>query len=370
MKKPIICFCLFILPGLVTLQAQDFKLNTASGYFQNKGVDVMAFDDIYPEGHQSGVSIIMHGNRVATNGDIRFEQTPGQWQPVPKQGKRDMNEAANTITTALSFPDSSRHLRAFNPMIYPDFQFNYTVTVKGEGASVIVTVDLDRPVPAQFIGKMCFNMELFPGALFGMPWIMDNKHGIFPEQPNGPTLTLPPNYLHTGNFNLPDAKANKEMLSGDNKRYNPIIADDVIAEPYATGKRFTVRPDDPYNRFTIETKGADLKLYDGRMNHNNGWFVVSSEVPAGATKGAIQWVITPTMVNDWVYTPVIQTSQVGYHPNQPKVAIIEMDKRDTKRETPVLYRITENGEQQVLTASGQNWGQFLRYNYLKFDFPT
>jgi hypothetical protein len=59
------------------LQAQYFKLNTASGYFQNKGVDVMAFDDIYPEGHQSGVSIIMHGNRVATNGDIRFEPTPG-----------------------------------------------------------------------------------------------------------------------------------------------------------------------------------------------------------------------------------------------------------------------------------------------------
>ena len=40
------------------------------------GVNVMAFDDIYPEGHQSGVSIIMYGNRVATNGDIRFEPTP------------------------------------------------------------------------------------------------------------------------------------------------------------------------------------------------------------------------------------------------------------------------------------------------------
>jgi len=164
MKKLILSICLLSLFGYVSLRAQEFKLNTASGYFQNKGVDVMAFDDIYPEGHQSGVSIIMHGNRIATNGDIRFEQTPGQWQPVPKQGKRDVNEAANTITTSLSFPDSSRHLRGFNPMIYPDFQFNYTVTVKGEGASVIVTVDLDRPVPAQFVGKLCFNMELFPGA--------------------------------------------------------------------------------------------------------------------------------------------------------------------------------------------------------------
>ena len=369
MKNLLYSLCLWSICGVMAY-AQDFKLDTISGYFQNKGVDVMAFADIYPEGHQSGVSIIMHGNRIATNGDIRFEQTPGQWQPVPKQGKRHLDMATNTITTTLAYPDSSRHLRGFNPMIYPDFVFNYTVTVKGEGPSVVVTVDLDRPIPAGFAGKIGFNLELFPGALFGTPWIMDNKQGIFPRQPNGPTLSQSPNYLHTGNFSLPDAKTDKAILSGDNKGYNPIIADDIIAEPYAVGKRFTVRPDDPYNRFTIESKGSALKLYDGRMNHNNGWFVVSSEVPAGATKGAIQWVITPNVVSDWMYTPVIQTSQIGYHPDQPKTAIIEIDKRDTKREIPYLCKITENGEQKVFSATGKEWGQFLRYNYLKFDFSS
>ena len=368
MKKLIISLCVISLMGCNSQQEQGFKLDIASGYFQNGGVDVMAFDDIYPEGHQSGVSIIMHGNRIATNGDIRFEQTPGQWQPVPKQGKRDLDETANTITTTLSFPDSSRHLRGFNPMIYPDFHLDYTVTVRGEGASVVVTVDLVCPIPERFAGKICFNLELFPGALFGRPWIMDNKQGIFPEQPNGPTLLLPPNYLHTGDFSLPDAKADMKHLSGDNKGYNPIIADDIIAEPYSVGKRFTVCPDDSYNRFTIETMGAELKLYDGRMNHNNGWFVVSSEVPEGATKGAIQWVITPNVVKGWLYAPVVQTSQVGYHPNQPKVAIIELDKRETKREKPTLYKITETGAKEVFSAAGQKWGQFLRYNYLKFDF--
>ncbi|MDR1644401.1 MAG: glycoside hydrolase family 9 protein [Tannerellaceae bacterium] len=351
------------------VQAQEFRLNPTTGYFQNKGVDVMAFDDIYPEGHQSGVSIIMHGNRVATNGDIRFEPTPGQWQPVPIQRKRTPDADANTITTSLSFPDSSRHLRGFNPMIYPDFQFNYTVTVKGEGTSVIVTVDLDRPVPQKFVGKLGFNVELFPGALFGKPWIMDNKQGIFPQQPNGPTLAQAPNYPHSGNFN-PASTTDAEHLSGHGHGYNPIIADDLVSEPYAVGKRFTVRPDDPYNRFTITSRGADLKLYDGRMNHNNGWFVVRSEVPAGATKGAIQWIITPNVVNDWLYPAVIQTSQLGYHPNQPKVAIIELDKRDLKRDKPILYRIAEDGKKEVNVAAGQEWGQFLRYNYLKFDFSN
>ena len=70
---------LALLCGSSTLHAQDFKL-TSSGYFKNQGVDIMAFDDIYPEGHQGGVCIIMNGHRVATNGDIRLEATPGQWQ--------------------------------------------------------------------------------------------------------------------------------------------------------------------------------------------------------------------------------------------------------------------------------------------------
>ncbi|MBO9600061.1 MAG: glycoside hydrolase family 9 protein, partial [Cohnella sp.] len=69
-----------------------------------------------------------------------------------------------------------------------------------------------------------------------------------------------------------------------------------------------------------------------------------------------------------IYPAVVQTSQVGYHPKQTKTAIIELDQRDRKREKLSLYRYTENGPQQVYSAEGQEWGRFLRYNYLKFDF--
>lgn len=366
MKKQRLLFpligCLFFLSQSVS--SQKFELSS-SGYFQDRGVDVMAFDDIYPEGHQGGVSLIMHGNRVATNGDIRLEPTPGQWQPVPKQRERKLDNAANTITAWLSYPDTSRHMTGFNPMVYPDLVLDYVVTVKGEGKFVVVTVDLDRPIPAEFVGKVGFNLELFPGALFGKPWIMDGQTGIFPQQPNGPTLSEKANISHTGNFN-PEGKASIAQLTGQG--YSPMIADDIVSEPYATGKRFTVRPDDPYNRFTIESQGAELKLFDGRMNHNNGWFVVRSEVQAGATKEAIKWVITPHIVEDWIYKPVIQTSQLGYHPAQPKTAVIELDKRDTKKGDPQLYKITDSGEKEVKSGTTSEWGQFLRYNYLKFDF--
>lgn len=363
MTKTISLFsiCLFLV---INVHAQGFKLNE-NGYFRNRGVDVMAFDDIYPEGHQGGVCVIMHGNRVATNGDIRLEETPGQWQPVPKQRNRKADTTENTITAWLSYPDSARHFQGFNPMIYPDFEFNYTVTVKGEGNAVVVVVDLDKPVPEEFLGKVGFNLELFPGALVGKTWIMDRKSGIFPHQPNGPTLGKKPNHHHTGNFN-PAGKANAGYLIGEG--YSPIVADDIIAEPYAVGRKFVMQPADVYNKLTIESVGADLKLYDGRMNHNNGWFVLRSEIPAGATGEAVKWIITPNVVKDWLYSPVVQISQLGYHTAQPKVAVIELDERDKNIHTPQLIRITEQGEELALEQPAAEWGKFLRYNYLKFDF--
>lgn len=130
MKKSIILTLLCGLCSATMTMAQEFKL-TPSGYFRNHGVDVMAFDDIYPEGHQGGVCVIMHGNRIATNGDLRLEATPGQWQPVPRQLERKLD--ANSITTTLCYPDSSRHLTGFNPMLYPDLQLQYNVRVATSG---------------------------------------------------------------------------------------------------------------------------------------------------------------------------------------------------------------------------------------------
>ena len=44
-------------------QKTGFRLDPDAGYFTNQGVDVIAFEDIYPAGHQGGVSILMHGER-------------------------------------------------------------------------------------------------------------------------------------------------------------------------------------------------------------------------------------------------------------------------------------------------------------------
>jgi len=358
-------FCMMLMATQL-LSAQSFKIN-ADGYYNAAGIDVMAFNDFYPEGHQGGVCVIMNGRRVATNGDIRMEPTPGQWQPVPKQLSRKVD--GNRIVTTLCYPDSSRHMTGFNPMVYPQYEVIYTVTVEPQDKGVLVTVDLDKPVPDYLLGKVGFNFEFFPGDLFGKPWLMDDQTGIYPQQPNAPLELSSTNLNHIGNYFLGKGQnTNLDQLLA--KGYSPMRADDIVAAPYAVGRKFTSRPDDPYSKLTVESFTGDLKLYDGRMNHNNGWFVLRSEVAKDVTKSAVKWLITPNIVNDWTYCPVIQTSQVGYHPLQQKRIIIETDVRETASSNVQLVRIDGAGEQTVSSIQPTVWGKFLRYNYLIADFSA
>ena len=130
-------------------QKNAFRLDPQLGYFRNEGVNIMAFDDIYPEGHQSGVSILMHGRRIATCGDVRFEPTPGQWQPVPKQLSRRMDAVANAIVTRLRYPDEAKNLRGLNPMLYPDVELEYTVPRAGGKGNRSLFRWTGRPVPPE-----------------------------------------------------------------------------------------------------------------------------------------------------------------------------------------------------------------------------
>jgi endoglucanase len=309
--------------------ADDFKLN-AQEYFERPGINVMVGQDYYPEGHQGGLSVIMHDERIASNGDVRLEPSPGQWSPIPKPGKREVNAARQEIRVPLAFPNPELDRKGFNPIIYPDLKLEYSVRARPEGDSIVVSVDFDKAIPADWVGKVGFNLELFPGLLFGKSWQLGNRDGVFAQQPSGP-----------GEI--------------------PILA---------TGKRLEVAPETDLYHLTIESvKGGELTLLDGRGNHNNGWFVVRSLAPAGATKSAIEWKLTPRAKAGWMRTPVIQVSQVGYHPTQPKQAIVELDPRDTARPNIVLQRIGQAGQvKTVIDRKPTEWGRFLRYHYAVLDF--
>jgi len=320
---------LLLLSPIAALAADDFKLNEQQ-YFERSGINVMYGQDYYPEGHQGGLSIIMHDERVASNGDVRLEASPGQWSPIPKPGKRELDTAKQEIRVTLAYPDEQRNRKGFNPIEYPDLNLQYTVRARAEGESIVVSVDFAAPVPRDWQGKVGFNLELFPGLFFGKSYQLGKDDGVFQRQPSGPGET-------------------------------PILAH---------GKTLEVAPETELYHLTIESvQGGELQLLDGRGNFNNGWFVVRALATPGATAGAIEWRVTPHAKAGWIRTPVIQVSQVGYHPAQPKQVIIELDPRDTRRENVKLQRLGyAGGTKTVIDRKPTEWGKFLRYQCAVLDF--
>ena len=162
-------FCLFIFSAYAQQQPDStdvFKLNDQE-YLERRGANVMLAHDFYPESHQGGVGLIQNGIRVATNGDLRLEPAPGQWQPVPKVSERQIDPQTGEISVRMSYPDPSKDRVGFNPIIYPDLDMAYTLKVLPEGKSIRIVVDLDQPLPEEWVGKVGMNFELFPGILFG-----------------------------------------------------------------------------------------------------------------------------------------------------------------------------------------------------------
>jgi endoglucanase len=332
-----LAFTLFLFAASFLSAQNALRLND-SEYFHKQGLDVTVFSDYYPEGHQSGVTIIQHGTRVAANGDLRLEPSPGQWSPVPKPGERTVDVENQRITQVLAYPDPARDRRGTNPVIYPDLAFTCQVHVTaGKDGSFVITVDLEEPLPEEWAGRAGFNLELFPGDLFGKSYLMDGAAGIFPDQPVGPL---------------------KDYFG------------ESLAGPLATGELLVIAPENEMQRISIRSVKSQIELWDGRTNHNNGWFVVRSTIPEGATAGAVEWTVKPNCVPGWKYQPVIQVSQLGYHPAQKKRAIVELDASDTPLPSFMLYRIGEDGPVPAFTGTPETWGQFLRYRYATLDFSA
>jgi endoglucanase len=338
MRNKTYYYSIFLFFSIISFQvnAQSLKINE-NEYFEKPGLNVMVFFDIYPEGHQGAVGVIQNGTRVATNGDLRLEPTPGQWQPIPKVGNRSVDRDKNEISVICTYPDSSINRKGFNPIEYPDLYFTYHVRVVGEGNKFRILVDLDKPLPDGWEKKVGFNFELFPAILFGKSWYLDQQSGIFPTQPNGPM---------------------EKDVDGNWQAF-----------PMATGQKLTIAPEVEAQTMKIESKGQPLQLMDGRFYHNNGWFVVRSLVTPGKTVGAIEWVVDCNVVNNFLSKPVVHVSQIGYHPDQQKIATIETDKNDPKVEKVKLFRISEDGGlKEIRSIEPQKWGQYLRFNYYQFDF--
>lgn len=288
-----------------------WKVN-ALEYLEAPAASALVFHDFYPDGRQSGVEIIQHDQRVLANGDLRL----GVWK-FPKVGERQAYPRRRLVKVSASYPDEG---------------VEYVVRVQADGPSLRVHLDLASPLPAAARGAS-FRLDLFGPAYWGKTYHLGGTFGVFPRQDNGIV----------------------EPVAGGGAR--PI--------PLAAGSKLVVAAEDPERQMTIERIGGGMELLEG------DWFVVRCPVSPTATENAVELVITPNQIRGWRRRPVIGISQVGYHPDQAKQAVIELDPRAKDLGSAALLTVDPGeGPREVHSAPLAPWGKWLRYQYAIFDFTA
>ncbi len=326
MRRLIACTALAALASLgARSSAADLHLNDLD-YLDAQGVSVFVyqnqFHDVFRDQKLGGVEMILHGERIATDGEVRLLAAPEQWDSVPKFTARKRGARADSLVAYSGYPDQG---------------LGYRIEVSAEAQGFRVAVHLDHALPPNLVGRAGFNLDFLPTAYFGKSYAFDDNAGMFPRHPGGP------------------------MERG---------ADGVL-QPQAlgSGHRLVLAPEDPINRVSIVSDGSPLLLFDARNRAQNGWFVVRSLLPAGKTDNALVWHVRPNVIPHWVRAPVVSYNQVGYTPQREKLAVLELDPHyDAPRAARVLRLGAAGDYREVFRGDIKPWGQWLRYRYASFDF--
>jgi endoglucanase len=316
-------------PGLNGTDGPSAKLElTPQDALETHGLSVLLFHNTYHgvfgDEKMSGLEIILHDQRIATNGDVRLSATPAQWDPIPEFRERKRGSLPNELVASLA---------------YPKRDLQYRIDVRPEAEGFRVSVLLDHPLPAALAAKAGFNLEFLPTAYFGKTYLLEDAPGVFPRLPIGP------------------------MEKRGENAGEPV--------PLASGNKIVLSPEDKLTRVSIASDSGPLMLYDGRNQAQNGWFVVRTLIPSGKTGEVVVWHIHPNVVPGWVRRPIIGYNQVGYTPERAKVAVLELDTEYKAPATAAVLKLSPDGMyNEVFHGDVKPWGKWLRYNYAHFDFSA
>jgi hypothetical protein len=326
--------------------ATALKLNE-QGYFEERGLNVLVFSNEYNgmffDEKTAGIELIHHGVRTATGGAVRLKPTPEQWDQIPKVVERKLSRETNTIEVTLR---------------YEEFAFDSRLVVAPAAGGFSIGVYLDKPLPERLLGRAGLNLEFLPSAYFQKTYLVDGRPGILPLYPSGP-------------MKVRSADTQIRQFAGHSTFDDRGRHEYVEVEPIATGRTLVLAPESPERRVTVRATTGELMLLDGRNVAQNGWYVVRTLLPAGATGKVAEWLVEPHVVEGWKRPPVVAFSQAGYQPKQKKSAVIELDPNDTPLETASVFEVTPEGATvERLKAKVEPWGRYLRYAYATFDFSS
>ena len=143
-----VCLLLALISA-PSLSGADFAMKvTDKNYLDTQGFSVFLYDSTYHpvfvDQKNTAMEVILHGQRIATNGDVRLVPTPEQWDLVATLKDRHADKANNRLTAELAFPT---------------FDFSYKLEVAAEPGGVKVSINLEQPLPEKLAGRAGFNLR-------------------------------------------------------------------------------------------------------------------------------------------------------------------------------------------------------------------
>jgi endoglucanase len=300
------------LGGVHAVVAADARISlNEKQYFSAPGFSFLLFHNNYQVGRQGGFQMIQNGERLLDSGDLFLTPKRGQSAAQLRVLRREVDPQHATATVFGEIAGGA----------------GYRLISRTDGARILVTLKLDRPIDWNRFDEGGFRIFLYPGAYYLKSFQGDTGAGIFPRQ-------------YTGRAVLLDS-----------------------------ARRLRIAQEDPLRTVDVARSGGTLSLTDERQGSPQGWFGIVAALRPGSSDTEVNIAITPRIDAQWKRAAVIGISQAGYHPAQTKRAIVELDPGDAEGAPVELYKLELGGEEKLAkSGASQPWGTFLRYRYEIFDF--
>jgi len=284
------------------------------GYFETPGFAFLVYHNDYLVGKRGGLQMFLHGKRVADAGEVVCLTAYGRYLDF------NSKEVGDRIV------DTERGLSII-PGKIKQVDLLYKLECSTDGKSIFIAVKLDKSVDWNKISSLMLKLEIYPREYRYKTYRAGNITGYFAERYMGKMMLVP------------------------------------------SAKEILIAPEDNLRAFTISSEDAVLSLIDGRGMGNINGFIVYATLPSKSPKQNFSIKITPRVNPEWRREPVIQVSQVGYHPFQKKLAVLELDSRTRDIQEVKLFYLDKDGKKKpVKSKKPVNWGPLFNYVYYTSDF--
>src|SRR5579871_4736042 len=91
-----------------SLCAEPLHVNDLD-YLDAQGLSVLVyqnkFHEVFRDQKLGGIEVILHGERIATDGEVRLLPTPEQWDAVPTFASREHGALADQLIAHSGYPE-------------------------------------------------------------------------------------------------------------------------------------------------------------------------------------------------------------------------------------------------------------------------